>query len=231
MDTEKLTIEEKLRQEHYKSPKPVLYALVTLGGNLAGRILLTFLTTGSGKNAINMGLELFVTLVSLVVPLYLLYMYFRSADVSKHYREGVHWAKSFFWLAFPGELIRFILSISGVTGRFFSYTGWQLMTLLYVYPQRDQGDLGALLASTAIVYPLFNLLALALYLLPLLWLYRRYWLAGQKEWEKLKKSYAEHEAEAEKRNEIPEVEAKVIPSHLRQNYDTFNRFHGERKRK
>ncbi len=139
--------------------------------------------------------------------------------------------KSFFWLAFPGELIRFLISLPAVSGRFFYYTGWQLMTLLYVYPQRETAPLDALLASTAIVYPLFNILALVLHLIPLLWLYRLYWREGEQEWEKLKKSYIEHQAEAEKRDEMPDAEAKVIPTHKAKDFDAYNRLHGERKKK
>ncbi len=228
------TVEDMLK-EHYRSPRPFKYALVTLGGSLATRIVLSFLTTGSGAQSMNLVWEILVTLVSYIAPLYFLRLYFQNADLSAQYKEGVHWAKSFFWLAFPGELARFLISIPAVSGRFFCYTGWQLLTLLYVYPQvqhaGSQAELSGLLLSTAIFLPVFNLLAFALHLVPLLWWYRQAWMEGQKEWEHLKKTYAEHEVEAAKRDEMPDAEAKIIPSHKAKDFDTYNQFHGKRKPK
>ena len=89
-----------------------------------------------------------------------------------------------------------------------------------------------IMSASHTLYFAFYLLYLTLTYLPVLLVcYRIYWNRGQREYEHLKKVYAEHEADAAARDAMPEVELKVIPEHKSKVFAAYNSFRGKRPKK
>ena len=226
---------------HSKPPKPVHYAALTLLTHLILSLLMIILfgTSYLSNLPLRHGICLWIVFL---VPLFVICRYYFWQYIPEQYREGgtVVWLKTFAKLVFPGEIIRFVLSIpplgSMPLGSFFSPFSWILTEKLYLYPQLYEAatsEAGArATAMTFGLYPLFYIMYLALTYLPVLLLVHRYaWKKGQKEYEKLKKIYAEHEADAQIRDAMPDAAAKVIPEHREKDYDTYSKLKGFRPKK
>ena len=226
---------------HCKPPKPVQYAVLTLLTHLILSVLMIVLFGPSYLSNLPLRHGICLWIVFLV-PLYVICQYYFLPYIPDQYREGgiVVWLKTFAKLVLPGEIIRFVLSLPPMgampLGNFLSPFSWILTEKLYLYPQlydAATSDAGArVTAMTFGLYPLFYMLYLCLTYLPVLLLVHRYaWKKGQKEYEKLKKIYAEHEADAMVRDAVPDAAAKVIPEHKEKAFDLYNTFHGKRPKK
>lgn len=226
---------------HYKPPKPVQYALLTLLTHLIMSILLTILfgTAFLSNLTFRHGICLWIVFL---VPLYVICKYYFLPFIPEQYQEGgiTVWLKSFAKLVLPGEVIRLVLSAiplgSMPFGNFLSPCSWILTEKLYLYPQLYEVSTSeAAIRVTGMafaMYPLFYVFYLLLTYLPVLLLVHLYaWKKGQKEYEKLKKIYAEHEADAAARDAVPDAAAKVIPEHREKDFDTYSKLKGFRPKK
>ncbi|MBQ8400299.1 MAG: hypothetical protein IJX14_00045 [Clostridia bacterium] len=226
---------------HTKPPKPVHYALLTLLTHLILSILLIILfgTSYLSNLPLRHGICLWIVFL---VPLFVICKYYFLPYIPEQYREGgaLVWLKTFVKLVLPGEIIRFVLSAiplgSMPLGNFLSPFSWILTEKLYLYPQLYEVSTSeAAIRVTGMtfgLYPLFYVFYLVLTYLPVLLVVHRYaWKKGQKEYEKLKKIYAEHEADAQARDAMPDAAAKVIPEHKEKAFDLYNTFRGKRPKK
>jgi len=226
---------------HYSPPKPVHYALWTLVIHPFLFLMLMILcgTSYLSNSFLRHGICLWVVFL---VPLYMICRYYFLPNVPQQYREGGFciWLKSFMKLVLPGELIRFAISVIPLgnmpLGNIFSPFSWNMTEKLYLYPKLY----GAATPEAAVritvitfgMYPLFYLLYLVLTYLPVLLFVHRYaWKKGQKEYERLKRIYAEHEAGAAERDAMPAVEPKTVPEHKQKAFALYKTFRGKRPKK
>ena len=228
-------------QSHYKPPKPVPYAFLTLGIHLGTSVLLWILF-GSSYSANTMVRHTLAPVITCILPLFVLIRYYLSLVVPAQYREGGRgmWIRSFLKLVLPGEVIRMLVSLIGFgalpLGSYFSPFSWLMTEKLYMYPKMQLAGNSAaavrIMSASQMLYCLFYLLYLFLTYLPVLLVcYRIYWNRGRKEYEHLKQVYTEHEADAQTRDAMPDAEVKVIPEHKQKALDAFNSFHGKQPKK
>lgn len=226
---------------HAKPPKPVQYAVLTLLTHLILSILMIVLFGPSYLSNLPLRHGICLWIVFLV-PLFVICQYYFLPYIPDQYREGgvLVWLKTFAKLVLPGEILRFVLSLpplgSMPLGSFLSPFSWILTEKLYLYPQLYEVSTSEaavrVTGMTFGLYPLFYLLYLALTYLPVLLAVHLYaWKKGQKEYEKLKKIYREHEADAAARDAMPDAEAKVIPEHKEKDFTRYNTFHGKQPKK
>ncbi|MBQ8642178.1 MAG: hypothetical protein IJ480_08155 [Clostridia bacterium] len=228
-------------QSHYKPPRPVSYALLTLGVHLGTGGLMWILFANSYSTNL-MVRHTIAPVVTCVLPLFVMIRYYLSLTVPAQYREDGRWTwiRSFLKLVLPGEVIRMVISLIGFgalpLGSYFSPFSWLMTEKLYMYPKMQLAGNSAaavrIMSASHTLYFAFYLLYLTLTYLPVLLVcYRIYWNRGQREYEHLKKVYAEHEADAAARDAMPEVELKVIPEHKSKVFAAYNSFRGKRPKK
>lgn len=233
-------MEEQL-QSHYKPPRPIPYALLTLGVHL-GTGALMWILFGSTYSTNLMVRHTIAPVITCILPLFVMIRYYLSLTVPAQYKEDGRWTwlRSFLKLVLPGEVIRMLISLIGFgalpLGSYFSPFSWLMTEKLYMYPKMQLAGNSAaavrIMSASHTVYFLFYLLYLVLtYLSVLLVCYRFYWKKGQKEYEHLKKIYAEHEADVEARDAMPDAAAKAIPEHKAKAFADYNSFHGKRPKK
>lgn len=233
-------MDERL-QSHYRPPRPVPYALLTLGVHLGTGVFMWILFANS-YNSNLLVRHTIAPVVTCILPLFVTIRYYLSLTVPAQYKEGGRWTwlRSFVRLILPGEVIRMLVSLIGFgalpLGSYFSPFSWLMTEKLYMYPKMQLAGNSAaaarIMSASHTLYFAFYLLYLALTYLPVLLIcYRFYWNRGKKEYEHLKKVYTEHEADAAARDALPDAEAKVIPGHKAKAFAAYNSFHGKRPKK
>ncbi len=226
---------------HYKPPKPAAYAALTIGIHLALSIgmRVLFMQAYTSNTATRYGICLWLTAV---IPLFAVCRYYLWDRVPDQYREGGNfiWIRSFLRMVLPGEVIRMVISLpafgTAPLGSFFSPFSWILTEKLYLYPRLLEATSSAeavqITKTAFMVYPLFYVLYLALTYLPvLLIVYRIAWSRGQKQYEHLRQVYADHEADVQARDAMPDAAVQVSPEHKAKAFDLYNTVRGKRPKK
>lgn len=223
-------------QSHYKPPNPWIYAVVCNAAQVC-TVLFFRMITGNYYYMIRG----YLMPLSFLVPMYVLYKYIRY-DVPEQYKEGNWkvWVHSCVRMILPGEAIRMVLSCItlGTTpwGQIFAPFSWFLTEWLYLTPLYGSGagqtNWAMVTVSSWLLYPLFYLLYLFITYLPFVFLmYKLAWNDGQKEYERLRQRYKEHETEAAERDAAPDAEMKKIPSQKEKDYAMYNSFQGKQRKK